>query len=27
VDIEDHLRGFYLEACGFELTSAGFIAL
>ena len=27
VDFEDHLRGFYLEACGFTPTNAGLIAL
>lgn len=27
VDFEDHLRGFYLDACGFAPTSAGLIAL
>jgi GNAT superfamily N-acetyltransferase len=27
VDFEDHLRTFYLEACGFEPTNAGLIAL
>ncbi len=27
VDFEDHLRGFYLGACGFEPTNAGLIAL
>lgn len=27
VDFEDHLRGFYLDACGFRPTSAGLIAL
>jgi len=27
VDFEDHLRAFYLEACGFAQTNAGLIAL
>jgi GNAT superfamily N-acetyltransferase len=27
VDFEDHLRGFYFDACGFEPTNAGLIAL
>jgi GNAT superfamily N-acetyltransferase len=27
VDFEDHLRGFYLGACGFRPTAAGIIAL
>jgi GNAT superfamily N-acetyltransferase len=27
VDFEEHLRGFYLEACGFTPTNAGLIAL
>jgi GNAT superfamily N-acetyltransferase len=27
VDFEDHLRGFYLGACGFRPTAAGVIAL
>jgi GNAT superfamily N-acetyltransferase len=27
VDFEDHLRRFYLDACGFEPTNAGLIAL
>jgi GNAT superfamily N-acetyltransferase len=27
VDFEDHLRAFYFEACGFEPTNAGLIAL
>jgi hypothetical protein len=27
VDFEDHLRGFYLETCGFALTDAGLVAL
>lgn len=27
VDFEEHLRGFYLEACGFTPTGAGLIAL
>ncbi|MEU8007072.1 GNAT family N-acetyltransferase [Catellatospora sp. NPDC049111] len=27
VDFEEHLRGFYLEACGFRPTAAGLIAL
>ena len=27
VDFEDHLRSFYFEACGFEPTNAGLIAL
>ena len=27
VDFEDHLRKFYFEACGFEPTNAGLIAL
>ena len=27
VDFEDHLRPFYLEACGFEPTNAGLIRL
>jgi GNAT superfamily N-acetyltransferase len=27
VDFEDHLRDFYVEACGFEPTNAGLIAL
>ena len=27
VDFEDHLRGFYFEACGFVPTNAGLIAL
>ncbi|GAA0961655.1 GNAT family N-acetyltransferase [Virgisporangium aurantiacum] len=27
VDFEDHLAGFYFEACGFEPTQAGLIAL
>lgn len=27
VDFEDHLRGFYLHACGFAPTNAGLIAL
>ena len=27
VDFEDHLRSFYLEACGFAPTNAGLIAL
>ena len=27
VDFEDHLRQFYIDACGFEPTNAGLIAL
>jgi GNAT superfamily N-acetyltransferase len=27
VDFEDHLRGFYFDACGFEPTNAGLISL
>lgn len=27
VDFEDHLRHFYIEACGFEPTNAGLIRL
>ena len=27
VDFEEHLRGFYLDACGFTPTNAGLIAL
>ena len=27
VDFEDHLRGFYFDACGFKNTNAGLIAL
>jgi GNAT superfamily N-acetyltransferase len=27
VDFEPHLRGFYLEACGFTPTEAGLIGL
>jgi hypothetical protein len=27
VDFEDHLRRFYFEACGFQPTNAGLIAL
>jgi ribosomal protein S18 acetylase RimI-like enzyme len=27
VDFEDHLTGFYLQACGFRPTGAGLIAL
>ncbi len=27
VDFEDHLRGFYLDACGFQATNAGLIQL
>ena len=27
VDFEPHLRGFYLDACGFKATDAGLIAL
>lgn len=27
VDFEDHLRGFYLEACGFTTTGAGLVKL
>ena len=27
VDFDDHLAGFYFEACGFEPTQAGLIAL
>ncbi len=27
VDFEDHLRGFYFDACGFKPTNAGLIAL
>lgn len=27
VDFEDHLRGFYFDACGFTPTNAGLIAL
>jgi hypothetical protein len=27
VDFEDHLRGFYLDACAFSSTDAGLIAL
>jgi GNAT superfamily N-acetyltransferase len=27
VDFEEHLRGFYLESCGFRPTAAGLIAL
>ena len=27
VDFEDHLRGFYFDACGFTLTNGGLIAL
>lgn len=27
VDFEEHLRGFYFEACGFRPTDAGLIAL
>lgn len=26
-DFEDHLRGFYFDACGFRPTSAGLLAL
>ncbi|MEU0845998.1 GNAT family N-acetyltransferase [Streptomyces sp. NPDC005962] len=27
VDFEEHLRSFYFDACGFEKTTAGLIAL
>lgn len=27
VDFDDHLRGFYFDACGFTPTNAGLIAL
>ena len=27
VDFEDHLRGFYFDACGFTPTNAGLISL
>lgn len=27
VDFDDHLRPFYLDACGFSPTGAGLIAL
>ncbi|OEJ93254.1 GNAT family N-acetyltransferase [Streptomyces thermolilacinus] len=27
VDFEEHLRGFYFDACGFRQTAAGLIAL
>ncbi len=27
VDFEDHLRGFYFDACGFVPTNAGLVAL
>ena len=27
VDFEDHLRGFYLDGCGFVPTGAGLVAL
>lgn len=27
VDFEDHLRGFYLDSCGFTSTSAGLLRL
>lgn len=27
VDFEEHLRGFYLETCGFRPTAAGLVAL
>ncbi|MFF9908446.1 GNAT family N-acetyltransferase [Streptomyces olivaceus] len=27
VDFEDHLRAFYVEACGFRETAAGLVAL
>ena len=27
VDFDEHLRGFYLESCGFTPTGAGLIAL
>ena len=27
VDFEDHLRGFYIDACGFLPTNAGLIEL
>jgi len=27
VDFEEHLRGFYLEECGFSPTGAGLVAL
>jgi hypothetical protein len=27
VDFDDHLRPFYLDACGFSPTDAGLIAL
>jgi GNAT superfamily N-acetyltransferase len=27
VDFEDHLRGFYFDACGFQATNAGLIQL
>jgi GNAT superfamily N-acetyltransferase len=27
VDFEDHLRGFYFDACGFVPTNAGLIEL
>jgi hypothetical protein len=27
VDFEDHLRGFYFDACGFTPTNAGLIEL
>jgi GNAT superfamily N-acetyltransferase len=27
VDFDDHLRGFYIDACGFTPTNAGLIAL
>jgi GNAT superfamily N-acetyltransferase len=27
VDFEDHLRGFYFDACGFTSTNAGLIEL
>ena len=27
VDFDDHLRGFYFDACGFKSTNAGLIGL
>lgn len=27
VDFEEHLRAFYVDACGFKETAAGLIAL
>ena len=27
IDFEDHLRGFYFDACGFRPTNAGLIEL